>query len=148
MDVMSQALCLVDHATHAGSFRCVPYGRCLYRALSSLFSRGHSIMTHSPSLCTVCFFFSQHPIGSRLSRLIPHTGPPLPSPFFPLLVTRPPAHLPHRAHPLISSPLFPIRSLLQGAHHGRVDPHGMTRLCIPSMRLHFWCVALHLRSLL
>ena len=34
--------------------------------------------------------------------------------------------------PLISSPLFPVRSLVQGAHHGCVYFHCMNRLCIPS----------------
>ena len=58
--------------------------------------------------CAPCVFpFPQHLVGSRPPRLIPHTGPP------------------------ISSPLFLIRSLVQGAHHGRVYFHSMNRLCIP-----------------
>ena len=66
---MSQALCLVDRATHAGSSRYVPCERCQYRALSSPFSRGRSIIPHSPSLCTVRFSFS--PTSGRLSTLSP-----------------------------------------------------------------------------
>jgi len=54
---MSQALCLVDHATRAGSFCCVPCERCLYRVLSSLFLHGCGIVLHSPSLCIVHFSF-------------------------------------------------------------------------------------------
>ena len=81
---MSQALCLVDCATHAGSLRCVPCERCLYQACSTLFSRGRGIVPHSPSLCTVRFSFS--PASGRLLTPTPHpcTGPlfPLPSFFF------------------------------------------------------------------
>ena len=103
------------------------------RPFSFPFSRGRSIVLHSPSLSTVRFSFSWHPVGSRLPRLVPRTGPPLSPPFFLLLGTRPQTRLPCRAHPLISSPLFPIRSLVQGAHHGRVYLHSMTRLCTSPM---------------
>ena len=68
-------------------------------------------------LCALCVApFPQHPVGSRLSRLVPRTGPPLPSPFLLLLVTQPPARLPRRADPLYS-PLFPPPPLAQEAHH-------------------------------
>jgi len=80
---MSQALCLVDRATHAGSSRYVPCERCQYRALSSPFSRGRSIIPHSPSLCTVRFSFS--PTSGRLSTLSPcpsYWTPPFPLPPF------------------------------------------------------------------
>jgi len=63
-------------------------------------------------LCALCVApFPQHPVGSRLSCLVPRTGPPLPSLFLLLLVTRPPARLPHRVDlPLFSPLFFPCRS--------------------------------------
>ena len=126
---MSQALCLVDRATHAGSSRYVPCERCQYRALSSPFSCGRSIIPHSPSLCTVRFSFSWHPIGSRRPRLVPHTGPSLLSSFV-NMVARTPAS---SSGPLpLSSPLFPPLPLAQEAHHVRSYLHSMHRLCLPS----------------
>ena len=83
-------------------------------------------------LCALCIspFLS---IRSALTLMpVPIPDPPFPL-FFLLLRTRPPSRLPCRAHPLISSPLFPIRSLVQGAHHGRVYPHRMDHLCSPSL---------------
>ena len=126
---MSQALCLVDRASHAGSFRCVSYERCLYRVFSSPFSRGRGIVQCSPSLCIVRCSFS--PASCRLSTPTPRPSyrTPLPSPFFLLLGTQPPSLLPRRAHRLIFSPLFSIRSLALGGHHGHVYPHSMNRLC-------------------
>jgi len=61
-------------------------------------------------LCALCVApFPQHPVGSRLSRLVPRTGPPhFPFLSFFLLWTQPPARLPHRADlpsPLLYLPL-------------------------------------------
>ena len=87
---------------------------------------------HTCRLCALCispFPRIQSALNSHASSLILD---PLPSPFFLLLGTRPPTCLPRRAHPLISSPLFSIRSLVQGAHHGCVYPHSMNHLCILS----------------
>ena len=130
---MSQALCLVDRATCAGSFRCVPYERCLYRVLSSPFSRGRGIMPHSPSLCTVHFLFSL--ASSQLSTLMPCPlyRTPLPSPFFLLFVdmtTRTPASL---SGPPLLSFYFPSSAHAGSAPCLRPYLHSMHRLCIPSL---------------
>ena len=54
---------------------------------------------------------------------------PLPSPFFLLLVTRPPARLPHRADPL-SSPLFPLsRSRRKRTMSPSLSPQHAPSMC-------------------
>ena len=128
---MSQALCLVDRAMHAGSFRCMPYERCLYRVFSTSFSCGRGIVPCSPSLCTVRFSFS--PASGWLLTLMPRPSYRTPSLSFLSSFGDTTACTPASSSaPLISSPLFPIRSLVQGAHHSRVYPHSMNHLCIPS----------------
>jgi len=127
---MSQALCLVDHAMHAGSFCCVP---CEAICIGSLAPRFRvavvSCCTRHPcALCASPFPDIRSALDSHASSLVPD---PLPSPFFLLLGTRPPTHLPHRADPL-SSPLFPPLPLTQEVHHVRFYLHSMNHLCILS----------------
>ena len=141
---------LVDYAMHAGSFRCVPCERCLYRVLSSPFSRGRRLLPHSPSLCTVHFSFSWRPVGSLPRTVVSRTGPPpsfpLPSPFSLLLVTRPPARLPRRAD-LLYSPLFPPPPLAQEARHVSNLISIACTVCVSHpRRIHLRCIASHLHS--
>ena len=108
---MSQALFLVDRASHAGSFRCVPYERCLYRVLSSPFSCGRGIGQCSPSLCTVRFSFFpsiRSALDSHASSFVP--DPPFHFSFlysFGDTTARTPTSS-SRPDPL-SSPYFPLR---------------------------------------
>jgi len=60
-----------------GYFVACPANAACVGTYSTLFSRGRSFVPCSPSLCTMRFSFSQHLVGSRLSRLVPRTGPPL-----------------------------------------------------------------------
>ena len=113
---MSQALCLVDRATHVGSFRCVPYERrrCRVHYRPIFAWPWHRAVLAVFVHCALLLFLA----SSRLSTLTPRPSyrTPLPSPFLLLLVTRPPARLPRRADAL-SSPLFPPLPLAQEAHH-------------------------------
>ena len=65
-----------------GHFATCPTNAACVGICSIQFSRGRGIVQCSLSLCTVRFSFSQHPIGSRLPRLVPRPGPP-PSLSFP-----------------------------------------------------------------
>ena len=129
---MSQALCLVDRAMHAGSFRCVPYERCLYWALSSPFSRGRSIVQCSPS-CALCVSpFSQHSVGSRLLCLRPRTRPPI-SLSFPSSFGDTTARTPDSSSgPPLLSFISPSAARAGSAPCFRSYLHSMHRLCIPS----------------
>ena len=128
---MSQTLFLVDHASHAGSFRCVSYERCLYRVFSSLFSRGRGIVQCSPSLCIVRCSFS--PASGRLSTLMPH-----PSYWTPLSLSFPSfgdttARTPTSSSgPPLLSFISPSAARVGSTPCFRPYLHSMHHLCIPS----------------
>ena len=113
---MSQALCLVDHATHVGHFAACPTNVVCIGSLVSRFRVAAAwCCTRCP--CALCAF----PFPGVRSALYPAPSFPVPDPpislsFFLLLVTRSPACLPRRADPL-SSPLFPPLPLTQEAPH-------------------------------
>ena len=115
----------LDHATHAGSLS--PRAPRTPSVLGPLAPcprmSATSCRTHRPhALCASPFPDLWSALDPR-----PHPHPRTePPPFFLLLRTRLPARLPRRANP-IYSPLFPLRSLAQGARHGRLYPHSMNR---------------------
>ena len=77
--------------------------------------------------------FSFSLASSRLSTLMPRPSyrTPLPSLFLLLLVTRPPARLPHRVDLPLFSPLFSPVIRTGSAPCPRPYLHSMHRLCIP-----------------
>ena len=119
---------------HARSFHCVP---CERRPVSGPLSPHFRVATASCSARRLCALrispFPQHPVSSRLSRLVPIPDPPI-SPSFLLFVDTTTRMSASSSGPLpLSSPLFPPLPLVQGAYHGRVYLHNMTCLCTSSM---------------
>ena len=115
-----------------GYFAACPTNAAYVRTCSTVFSRGRGIMLCSPSLCTVRFSFSQHPVGSRLSRLVPCTGPP-PSLSFPSSFGDTTACTPTSSSgPPFPSFISPSATRAGSAPCLRPYLHSMHRLCIPS----------------
>ena len=115
-----------------GHFAACPANAACVGICSIPFSRGRGIVQCSLSLCTVRFSFSQHPVGSRLSRLVLRIGPPTSLSFlssFGDMTARTPAS---SSGPPLLSFISPSAARAGSAPCLRPYLHSLHRLCIPS----------------
>ena len=114
-----------------GHFAACPANAVGVGSIIILFSRGRSIVPHSPSLCTVHVSFPWRPVGSLPRAVVHRTGPPFPSLFssFVNMVARMPAS---SSGPPLLSFISPSAARTGSAPCFRSYLRSMHRLCIPS----------------